>query len=163
MPKPPHEVDPWVADMYALVERFEALARNGPSDKCFGPSSWELHSFSLDPSPETPAERVKRQRLEREAEAADRAAEVYLQRHNTDLRAARSRAGTLWNYSELRPTTRALQSLMDDTEAVPDLLHVGAFYGRDGAETKYKGLAKRWDEEANRRSGRMRQSLRLRP
>lgn len=163
MPKPPHEVDQWVADIYTLAATFERLADDAPPGKCFGPSIWECYPRLGDPSPETLPQRVKRERCERERAAADRAAEAYLQRHNANLQEARRLAKSLWNYSELRPTTRALQRLIDDTEGIPDLRQVAGFAGKDGASSKYKALGKRWDEEANKRSRPRRKPLRLRP
>jgi len=162
VPKPPHEVEQWVADMYQLATAFEALAEDAPPDKCFGPDLWDCYPNLGDPSPETLPQRVTRQGLERQRAAADRAAEAYLQRHNAKLQDARRLATALWNYSELRPTTRALQRLIDDTEGMADVRDVGGFAGQNGPGAKYKALGKRWDEEANKRSRPRRKPLRLR-
>jgi len=163
VPRPPHEVEQWVADMYGLAAALQALADDAPPGKCFGPSAWDCFPHLGDDSPETLPARVKRERLERERAAADRAAETYLRRHNVSLQKARRLATALWNYSELRPTTRALQRLIDDTEAMPDVRDVDGFAQKEGPQAKYKALAKRWDEEANKRSRPRRKPLRLRP
>lgn len=163
MPKPPHEVEQSVADMYELAATFKGLADDAPPGRCFGPSVWDCYPNLADSSPETLPQRVKRQRLERERAAADRAAKAYLERHNAKLQKTRGLAQGLWNYSELRPTTRALQRLMNDTSDTPDFRSVEGFAAKDGPKAKYDALAKRWDEEANKRSRPRRKPLRLRP
>lgn len=152
MPKPPHEVDQWVADMYELAAMFADLVNDAPSRSCFGPSVWECYALFSGSSPETLPQRIKRERCEWQMAAASQAAETYLQRHNGSIEEARRLANGLWSYSELRPTTRALQRLIDETEVVPNLRDVRDFAGRAEACATYKALSKRWDEEANRRS-----------
>jgi hypothetical protein len=150
--------------MYELATMFADLLSDSPSRNCFGPSVWECYDLFSRSSPETLPQRIKRERCEQERAAAAQAAETYLQRHNAALREARRLANALWDYSELRPTTRALQRLIDETESVQNLRDVRDFSGGEEACATYEALSKRWDEEANRRSGpRRTPKLRLWP